>query len=94
MNYLQLDAERIRSFIPPEVNIPPRAEGLFLLYAVLLRSKGAAVSSSDAHDAWSAWATMEQESHASIVLYDDLTDSVQQEDAPFVAAIRLAAQGR
>ncbi|MFJ6685776.1 DUF7701 domain-containing protein [Streptomyces werraensis] len=91
MNYIQQDAELIRSLVAPEVDIPDGAETLFLLYAVLLRSKGVAVTSEDVHDAWAAWETMRQPTHSSIVPYSDLDEAVQREDAPFVTAIRLAA---
>lgn len=91
MNYIQQDAELIRSLMAPGVGIPDGAETLFLLYAVLMRSKGTAVTSADVHDAWAAWETMREPTHPSIHPYSDLDETIQREDAPFVRAIRLAA---
>ncbi|MGW1551773.1 DUF7701 domain-containing protein [Streptomyces sp. NPDC002346] len=91
MNYIQQDAELIRSLVAPDVDVPDGAETLFLLYAVLLRSKGAEVTSADVHDAWAAWETMREPTHPSILPYRDLDETVQREDMPFVTAIRLAA---
>ncbi|TRO69450.1 hypothetical protein E4K73_02005 [Streptomyces sp. IB201691-2A2] len=91
MNYLQADAELIRSLVPRGVGIPDGSDSLFLLYAALMRAKGASVTGSDVHDAWAAWATLTQGSHKSIVPYGELDAEKKQEDAPFVEAIRLAA---
>ncbi|WP_329220594.1 hypothetical protein [Streptomyces microflavus] len=94
MNYLQDDAELIRGLVREGVGIPDESDALFMLYAVLLRSKGVSVTRSDVHDAWSAWATLTQGSHKSIVPYGDLDASTKEEDEPFVEAIRLAASQR
>ncbi|WP_425547664.1 DUF7701 domain-containing protein [Brevibacterium daeguense] len=36
-------------------SVSESTESLFLMYAVLMRTKGAETTASDVHDAWSAW---------------------------------------
>lgn len=52
--YLDADARLIRAFLPPGLATLDATHPLFLLYAVLLRAKGEAVTLSDVHDAWAA----------------------------------------
>jgi hypothetical protein len=56
MTYLDDLADEIRARLP-DGTIPSYSDsdGLFALYALLLPVKGAAVSSRDVHNAWSAW---------------------------------------
>jgi len=91
MSYLDADAELIRSCVPEGTGIPVDPEGLFVLYAVLMRAKGEGTQAADVHDAWSAWMPRTDPAHESIRPYDQLAPSVQEEDAPFLAAIHKAA---
>lgn len=61
------------------------------LYAVLLRAKGSSVTQSDIHDAWSAWMSMRDNKHESLVAYKDLPSEVRNEDRIFAIAVRRAA---
>lgn len=88
MTYLDDLGTRIRSALPQRVEAPPASDGLFRLYAVLARAKGATVSSSDVHDAWAAWIQVQDPSHPSLVPYDELDSDTQAEDDEYVDAIR------
>lgn len=90
--YLDLVADKIRSFVSEERIPSENAEDLFLLYAVLLRTKGSEVTESDVHDAWSAWMANVDPDHESLVEYSELTPDVQDQDVTFASAIRKAAQ--
>lgn len=92
MSYLDADAELIRSCVPEGTGIPEDSEELFVLYAVLMRAKGEGTQAADVHDAWSAWMARSEPDHESIRPYDQLSPSVQKEDAPFLAAIHSAAR--
>lgn len=92
MTYLDNLADRIRSCLPAGTSVPDDADRLFLLYAVILRAKGSDVTASDVHDAWAAWMQEQDPGHDALRPYDDLAPSVQAEDAPFLQAIRDAAQ--
>lgn len=67
------------------------ADELLRLYAILLRAKGASVTQSDIHDAWSAWMAKRDGEHVSLVEYENLTADVQEEDRVFATAVRRAA---
>jgi hypothetical protein len=56
-SYIRAQADLIRSFVAEGGG--QGADLLFLMYAVLLRAKGAGVTASDVHDVWSAWAESE-----------------------------------
>ncbi|MGW2392142.1 DUF7701 domain-containing protein [Streptomyces lydicamycinicus] len=90
-NYLEGEARNIRECIPDGITVPDNSDLLFLIYAVLKRAKGDAVTNSDVHDAWAAWMTFTQGDHPALVPYEELAASTQQEDEPFGAAIRAAA---
>ena len=94
MSYLDTDADLIRSCVPEGTGVPEGSEDLFVLYAVLMRAKGEGTQAADVHDAWSAWMSRSTPDHESIRPYDQLASSVQEEDAPFLTAIRSAAQAR
>lgn len=94
MSYLDADAELIRSCLPEETRVPEGSEDLFVLYAVLMRVKGEATEAADVHDAWSAWISRSEPHHESIRPFDQLSPTVQAEDAPFLIAIRRAAEIR
>jgi len=88
-SYIRAHADLIRSFV---------AEGggqgtdlLFLMYAVLLRAKGAGVTASDVHDVWSAWAESEGRSDDTVIPFDQLPRVIQAKDEVYVQAIHRAA---
>jgi hypothetical protein len=91
MNYLDTEAELIKSSLPPSVKIPGGSNSLFRTYALLARAKGANTTLSDVHDAWSAWMTDINPSHPALIPFDELDFATQQEDAPFLDAIRKLA---
>src|SRR6266446_1189119 len=90
--YLDRIASKIREYIPDERMPDGNAEELLRLYAVLLRSKGASVTYSDVHDAWSAWMVGRDRDHAALVAYEDLPSDVREEDRIFTKAVRRAAE--
>lgn len=94
LNYMQRDAVLIRENLPDGTEVPEDAEVLFLIYAVLMRAKGAATTAADVHDAWSAWMNGSDSEHESIVPFCDLDKGTQSEDGPFLIAIRRAAATR
>lgn len=91
-SYLERDADRVRRCVPEGASVPDDSDDLFLLYAVLLRAKGHNTQQSDVHDAWSAWMTTREPSHGSIRPFDELDAKTQEEDRPFLLAIRRAAE--
>jgi len=91
LSYLSADAARIRAALPEGTSVPDGAEDLFVLYAVLMRAKGANVQAEDVHDAWSAWMQGIDPTHHSIVPYAELDPATRAEDRPFLLAIRRAA---
>jgi hypothetical protein len=94
MSYLDADAELIQRCLPEGTGVPGGSEDLFVLYAVLMRVKGEATEAADVHDAWSAWMSRSEPDHESIRPFDQLSPTVQAEDAPFLTAIRRAAEIR
>lgn len=89
--YLERDADLIRQCLPAGADAPDGSDELFLMYAVLLRAKGADTQASDVHDAWSAWMIGVNPDHESIRPFDDLDPETRGEDSPFLLAIRAAA---
>lgn len=89
--YLERDANLIRQCLPTGVDAPDNSDELFLMYAVLLRAKGAGTQATDVHDAWSAWMIGVDPGHESIRPFDDLDPETRREDSPFLLAIRAAA---
>lgn len=94
MSYVAELAEAIRAKVPAKLVPSEGGELLFLLYAVLLLSKGTAVTREDVHHAWSAWMTYRRQAHESLVPFDKLQASTKAEDEPFVRAIRGVAIDR
>jgi hypothetical protein len=95
MSYLTDDAEEIRRAVPAGTKVPEASGPLFLIYAVLLRAKGPAVTPRDVHDAWVAWMELSGEDHDSMRPFEQLSKEVQGEDMPFTDAIRrVASAGR
>jgi hypothetical protein len=92
VTYLDRLAAQIRDRVPAGTGVPPDADDLFRLYAVLLRAKGASVTDEDVHDAWVAWTTMRGGAeHPAVVPFDELPAGTRDADAPFAEAIRRAA---
>lgn len=89
-SYLARDARLIRSMLSDSTP-PEDADSLFLIYAVLLRAKGADVTASDVHDAWAAWMQARNPDHPALQPFDQLEPATQQEDDAYVQAIRAAA---
>lgn len=90
--YLDEAAAVIRRHIP-EGSLPDGdVHELLRLYAVLLRTKGTAVTRSDVHDAWAAWKAAREPDHESLVPYAQLAEEVREQDRVFAAAIRTAAE--
>jgi hypothetical protein len=90
--YLDEIAATIRAHIP-EGRLPEGdADELLRFYAVLLRAKGADVTQSDVHDAWSVWMAQRQSDHMSLVPYTDLPENIRDEDRIFTTAIRRVAE--
>lgn len=92
--YLERDAELIRQCLPEGIAVPEDSDDLFLMYAVLLRAKGAEEQASDVHDAWSAWMLRVDPGHESIRPFSELDAETRGEDGPFLVAIRAAAARR
>lgn len=87
-NYVTRIAERIRSRIDPSKIPAEGLEELFNSYALLALSKGSDVSNEDVHDAWVVWATKFDPDNDSIVPFDQLSKSTQEQDSIFRDAIR------
>ena len=93
MTYLRSLAAQIANSVGPDsTSSSDHAEALFLIYAVLARSKGTSTDARDVHDAWVAWMLIRGADHPSMVPFDELAPEVQQQDAPFVAAILQASR--
>ena len=91
MSYLDEIASAVKAALPGDVNLPEDTDGLFVLYAVLVRTLGEGTTARDVHDAWSAWMGAKDPSHESLVPFEDLPPDVQREDTPFAKAIREVA---
>ena len=89
--YLDDIAAKIRDHVPDDRMPDADSDELFRLYAVLLRAKGATVTQSDIHDAWSAWMAKRDADHVSLVAYEDLPEDVRAQDRVFAAAVQEAA---
>ena len=61
------------------------------MYALLVRAKGNAVTGSDVHDAWAAWALDAKPDHPAIYPFDELDRETQMKDDLFVGALRRVA---
>lgn len=91
MSYLDDIAAEIRGRLPKGVNPPEDSEGLFVLYALLVRIRGGQTTRKDVHDAWSAWMGAKDPSHESLVPFEQLAPDVKAEDDPYVEAIHEVA---
>ena len=91
MSYVSDAAALIRENLPADARPPEGSDSLFLLYALLLRSKGEQVTAADVHDAWATWMELQNPLHAAIVPFDELSAATQDMDLPYVRAIHAAA---
>ena len=89
--YIDEVATAIRAAVPPEVLPEGDASGLFRLYAVLLLAKGEGVERADVHNAWVAWMAERDSDHEALVPFAELDTATQEEDSPYVLAIRRVA---
>jgi hypothetical protein len=92
VNYLEKLADEVRREVPPSLLPTGETETLFLLYALLVRVKGRSVTTSDVHDAWSAWMISHGRRHSSLVPFSALSSGAQVQDVPFVEAIGRVAR--
>ncbi|MGH4028702.1 DUF7701 domain-containing protein [Actinomycetota bacterium Odt1-20B] len=92
MTYIDDLASLIRSCLPASAEPPEDSDGLFRIYAVLLRAKGEQVTDEDVHDAWSAWMGSVDDTHTALVPFHDLDPETRAFDAPYAMAIRAAAR--
>jgi hypothetical protein len=93
--YIDALAERIRAATPADLVPDDTTAGevalLFRLYALLALVRGTDVTAANVHDAWSTWMLGRGEGdHESIVPFVALDDEAQEQDDPFVTAIRTA----
>ncbi len=93
MTYVDDRAEVIRSKVDAAELPDGDVHDLFRIYAVLSFAKGMAVTASDVHDAWSAWASDRMPSHGAIVPFAELDHDTASKDEVFVRAIRDAVGG-
>ncbi len=92
MTYLHDLALAIRNEVPEDLQPDEDTTDLFLLYAVLLLAKGEAVGREDVHNAWAAWKLIHGEEHESVRPFAELSAETQDEDSPYVTAIRRVAE--
>ena len=91
--YVDALAARIHQATPSDLIPDDAAEDevqqLFRLYALLALARGREVTAANVHDAWSVWMLSRGEGgHESIVPFVALDDEAQEQDDPFVRAIR------
>jgi hypothetical protein len=93
--YIDDLATRIRDATPsdmlPDDATEQEVTQLFRLYALLGLVRGNGVTAANVHDAWSTWMLGRGDcDHESIVPFSTLDDDAQDQDDPFVRAIRGA----
>lgn len=93
-NYIERDADLVRSQLPEGTSVPKESGELFRIYAVLMRAKGVKTTAADVHDAWTAWISYSEPDHESAVPFDKLNFETKEADEPFLIAIRRAAETR
>jgi hypothetical protein len=92
MTYLDKLAEEIRGAVVPDALPDEDTSSLFRIYAVLLMAKGQEVTREDVHNAWVVWMLDRGETHESMVPFADLPAETQDEDSPFMVAVRTVAR--
>lgn len=91
MTYLDDLGAEIKRQVSPGLLPAEDTESLFRLYALLLLSKGVAVTAGDVHNAWAAWMQEHDPDHPSIRPFHELDGQTQASDEPFAEAIRSVA---
>lgn len=94
MSYLESLAKEIQQAVSGDALPTDDTSNLFLMYAVVLLARGEEASREDVHNAWVAWMITKGEQHESMVPFAELPRSTQDEDSPFVIAIRTVARNR
>jgi len=91
MSYLDDLAGQIEHEV--SADMPPQQDTklLFRLYALLLLTKGTAVTALDVHNAWAVWMEEKDPGHPAIRPFEELDPATQASDEPFVAAIKAVA---
>lgn len=92
MTYIEEIADAIRRRVDHGAADDPEATRLYLVYAVLALTVGENVTRRHVHDAWSAWKAMSDPGHESIRPFEELEADIQQDDQPFVSAIKDVAR--
>jgi hypothetical protein len=92
VNYLEVIAEAVHEAAKGTNVIPEEERDLYLCHALLAVTVGEGVTRRMVHDAWSVWASLNDPDHPSLVPFDELPPSIQDEDDLFVAAIKSVAQ--
>ena len=90
MTYMRQLADSIQDSVGDRLALDG-GDSLALLYALLARTKGTAVTNEDVHDAWVTWCELRGRNHASAVPFRDLSADTQAKDTPLAAAIRDVA---
>ncbi len=94
MNYLDLLAAAIQRTADPNSTPPDEDLPLYRQYALLLLTKGEAVTAEDVHNAWATWASDHQPESRHLIPFKELSLKDQQKDAPYVQAVKKVARER
>jgi hypothetical protein len=94
LTYLDELAEAVRAAGPRDSLPDDDTSALFLGYAVLVLAKGENLTGEDVHNAWVARMASKGESYEAMVPFAPLPREAQDEDSPFVMAIRRVARER
>lgn len=94
MSYIEEVAEAIFREVRNDRRIPEDERGLYLTYAVLALTVGEEVTRENVHDAWSAWKALGDGDHRSLRPFSELSPETQEEDEPYLRAIRSVARRR
>lgn len=92
MNYLDLLAAQIQRTSDDQATPPDEDLLLYRQYALLLLTKGDAVTAEDVHNAWAAWASDHDPENRHLIPFKELSLSDQRKDQPYVDAIKKVAQ--
>jgi hypothetical protein len=91
MSYLDDLAGQIEHEVPADMVPQQGTESLFRLYALLLLTKGTAVTARDVHNAWAVWMQEKDPGHPAIRPFGELDPATQASDEPFLTAIKAVA---
>jgi hypothetical protein len=91
MSYLDDLAGKIEHEVPADMLPQQDTKLLFRLYALLLLTKGTAVTAFDVHNAWALWMQETDPGHPALRPFAELDPATQASDEPFLAAIKAVA---